>query len=97
MARKHRHRPCGSDPPNGREWASRTIESNRFFGHARKPKNLFRAGLCARVSSNGQQAIPLQMRVLREYAARRGRTLLGMTGDASIDVLTLLTPQLDHA
>ena len=33
---------------------------------------MFRAGLYARVSTNDQQTIPLQMRALREYAARRG-------------------------
>jgi DNA invertase Pin-like site-specific DNA recombinase len=33
---------------------------------------MFRAGLYARVSTNDQQTIPLQIRPLREYAARRG-------------------------
>ena len=33
---------------------------------------MFRAGLYARVSTNDQQTIPLQIRALREYAARRG-------------------------
>jgi DNA invertase Pin-like site-specific DNA recombinase len=33
---------------------------------------MFRAGLYARVSTNDQQTIPLQIRSLREYAARRG-------------------------
>jgi DNA invertase Pin-like site-specific DNA recombinase len=32
---------------------------------------MFRAGLYARVSTNDQQTIPLQIRALREYAARR--------------------------
>jgi DNA invertase Pin-like site-specific DNA recombinase len=36
---------------------------------------MFRAGLYARVSTNDQQTIPLQMRALREYAARRGWTV----------------------
>jgi putative DNA-invertase from lambdoid prophage Rac len=36
---------------------------------------MFRAGLYARVSTNDQQTIPLQIRVLREYAARRGWTI----------------------
>jgi len=36
---------------------------------------MFRAGLYARVSTNDQQTIPLQMRTLREYAARRGWTI----------------------
>jgi putative DNA-invertase from lambdoid prophage Rac len=33
---------------------------------------MFRAGLYARVSTTDQQTIPLQVRALREYAARRG-------------------------
>lgn len=33
---------------------------------------MFRAGLYARVSTNDQQTLPMQNRVLREYATRRG-------------------------
>ena len=33
---------------------------------------MFRAGLYARVSTNDQQTVPLQIRALREYAVRRG-------------------------
>jgi DNA invertase Pin-like site-specific DNA recombinase len=33
---------------------------------------MFRAGIYARVSTNAQQTIPLQIRALREYAGRRG-------------------------
>jgi putative DNA-invertase from lambdoid prophage Rac len=33
---------------------------------------MFRAGLYARVSTNDQQTHPMQLRALREYAARRG-------------------------
>jgi DNA invertase Pin-like site-specific DNA recombinase len=36
---------------------------------------MFRAGLYARVSTNDQQTIPLQVRALREYAVRRGWTV----------------------
>ena len=36
---------------------------------------MFRAGLYARVSTNDQQTIPLQIRALREYAVRRGWTI----------------------
>jgi DNA invertase Pin-like site-specific DNA recombinase len=45
------------------------------FGQARKLAKMFRAGLYARVSTNDQQTIPLQIRALREYAARRGWTI----------------------
>jgi DNA invertase Pin-like site-specific DNA recombinase len=47
-------------------------KSPRVFGQARKPAKVFRAGIYARVSTGGQQTIPLQIRALREYAARRG-------------------------
>ena len=36
---------------------------------------MLRAGLYARVSTNDQQTIPLQIRALREYSARRGWTI----------------------
>ena len=36
---------------------------------------MFRAGLYARVSTTDQQTIPLQIRAMREYAARRGWTI----------------------
>jgi DNA invertase Pin-like site-specific DNA recombinase len=36
---------------------------------------MLRAGLYARVSTNDQQTIPLQIRALREYAIRRGWTI----------------------
>jgi putative DNA-invertase from lambdoid prophage Rac len=51
---------------------SRNTKSHRVFGQARKQGKMFRAGLYARVSTNDQQTIPLQIRALREYAARRG-------------------------
>src|SRR5271169_4439081 len=52
--------------------AARRPNSPRVFGQARKQPKMFRAGLYARVSTNDQQTIPLQMRALREYATRRG-------------------------
>jgi putative DNA-invertase from lambdoid prophage Rac len=51
--------------------ASENVKSQRVFGQARKPAKMFRAGLYARVSTGDQQTIPLQVRALREYAARR--------------------------
>jgi putative DNA-invertase from lambdoid prophage Rac len=36
---------------------------------------MFRAGLYARVSTHDQQTLPLQMRTMREYAAKRGWTI----------------------
>jgi predicted site-specific integrase-resolvase len=55
--------------------ASEKTKSPRVFGQARKPAKMFRAGLYARVSTNDQQTIPLQIRALREYAVRRGWTI----------------------
>src|ERR1035441_1340457 len=54
--------------------ASEKTKSPRVFGPAQKPAKMFRAGLYARVSTYDQQTIPLQIRALREYAARRGWT-----------------------
>jgi putative DNA-invertase from lambdoid prophage Rac len=55
--------------------ASGKAKSRRVFGQARKQPKMFRAGVYARVSTNDQQTIPLQMRALREYATRRGWTI----------------------
>lgn len=52
--------------------ASEKTKSRRVFGQARRPAKMFRAGIYARVSTDDQQTIPLQIRSLREYAARRG-------------------------
>jgi len=52
--------------------AFENAKSPMVFGQARKPAKMFRAGLYARVSTTDQQTIPLQIRALREYAARRG-------------------------
>jgi predicted site-specific integrase-resolvase len=55
--------------------AAEKAKSPRVFGQTRKSAKMFRAGLYARVSTNDQQTIPLQIRALREYAARRGWTI----------------------
>ena len=47
-------------------------QSPRVFGQRRKHPKTFRVGLYARVSTFDQHTIPLQIRALREYAARRG-------------------------
>jgi DNA invertase Pin-like site-specific DNA recombinase len=52
--------------------ASGKRKSKDVFGQARKPAEMFRAGLYARVSTNDQQTLPMQNRALREYAVRRG-------------------------
>ncbi len=56
--------------------ASAKSKSRRVFGHPGKAsKTVLRAGLYARVSTNDQQTLPMQLRALREYAARRGWTI----------------------
>lgn len=53
--------------------ASANSKSRRVFGHpGKQPKSRLRAALYARVSTNDQQTLPMQLRALREYAARRG-------------------------
>jgi putative DNA-invertase from lambdoid prophage Rac len=53
--------------------ASAKSKSQRVFGHPGKSsKAVLRAGLYARVSTNDQKTLPMQLRALREYAARRG-------------------------
>lgn len=55
--------------------ASGAAKSSRAFGQARKSAKMFRVGLYARVSTNDQQTIPLQILALREYGTRRGYTV----------------------
>jgi DNA invertase Pin-like site-specific DNA recombinase len=57
--------------------ASRRPKSQRVFGHPSKTAKMKqRAGLYARVSTHDQQTIPLQTRAMRDYAARRGWTVV---------------------
>jgi DNA invertase Pin-like site-specific DNA recombinase len=52
---------------------SATAKSQRVFGHpGKRTRTALRAGLYARVSTNDQQTLPMQLRALRDYAARRG-------------------------
>ena len=55
--------------------ASQKAKSDNVFGQARKSSKMFRAGLYARVSTNDQQTLPMQLRALREYVDRRGWTI----------------------
>ncbi len=57
--------------------ASGNQKSRRVFGHpGNRSKTALRAGLYARVSTNDQQTLPMQLRALREYAARRGWSVI---------------------
>ena len=57
--------------------ASQTRQWQRVFGHpGKRSKAALRAGLYARVSTNDQQTLPMQIRALREYAARRGWSVI---------------------
>ena len=51
-------------------------KSGDVFGQAQRPAKMFRAGLYARVSTNDQQTLSMQSRAMREYAARRGWTIV---------------------
>jgi DNA invertase Pin-like site-specific DNA recombinase len=55
--------------------ASQTAKTKRVFGQRQEPAKMFRVGLYARVSTHDQQTLPLQMRAMREYAAKRGWTI----------------------
>lgn len=55
--------------------ASKRSRSDNVFGRSRKQLKMFRAGLYARVSTNDQQTLPMQLRALREYVERRGWTV----------------------
>jgi putative DNA-invertase from lambdoid prophage Rac len=55
--------------------ASKKAPSPRVFGQRRKHPKMFCVGLYARVSTFDQHTIPLQIRALREYAAKRGWTI----------------------
>ena len=51
--------------------ASTTAKSKRVFGQPQAPAKMFRVGLYARVSTHDQKTLPMQMRAMREYAAKR--------------------------
>src|SRR6202167_4737631 len=55
--------------------ASAAIKPPRVFGQRQAPTKMFRVGLYARVSTHDQQTLSLQMRAMREYAAKRGWTV----------------------
>jgi DNA invertase Pin-like site-specific DNA recombinase len=59
--------------------ASEKTKSGQVFGQSRKKPEMFRVGLYARVSTQDQQTLPLQMRAMREYAATRGWTIVLQT------------------
>jgi putative DNA-invertase from lambdoid prophage Rac len=55
--------------------ASKTAKSTRVYGQRQESAKMFRVGLYARVSTHDQQTLPMQMRAMREYAAKRGWTI----------------------
>jgi hypothetical protein len=68
--------PAGSACGNAVKRASEKINSRKVFGHGRKKPEIFRVRPYARISTQDQQTIPLQMRAMREYATRRGWTIV---------------------
>ena len=55
--------------------ALQKTKSDNVFGQRRKQPKMLRAGLYARISTIDQQTLPMQLRAMREYAARRGWTI----------------------
>src|SRR3954464_6620813 len=55
--------------------ASGTAKSKRVFGQRQESAQMFRVGLYARVSTHDQKTLPLQLRAMREYAAKCGWTI----------------------
>ena len=51
---------------------SAKAKSNRVFGQPQAAAKMFRVGLYARVSTHDQKPLPLQIRTMREYTAKRG-------------------------
>jgi DNA invertase Pin-like site-specific DNA recombinase len=54
---------------------SARAKTKRVFGQSQKTAKMFRVGLYARVSTSDQQTLPMQMRAMQEYAAKRGWTV----------------------
>ena len=54
---------------------SEKTKSGQVFGQRRTQSKMVRVGLYARVSTQDQQTLPLQIRAMREYAATRGWTI----------------------
>jgi DNA invertase Pin-like site-specific DNA recombinase len=52
--------------------ASATAKSKRVFGQRQEPAKMLRVGLYSRVSTHDQKTLPMQMRAMQEYAAKRG-------------------------
>ena len=52
--------------------ASQKAKFANVFGQSRRPAEMLRAPLYARVSTNDQPTLAMQNRAKREYAARRG-------------------------
>jgi putative DNA-invertase from lambdoid prophage Rac len=56
--------------------ASHNVKPIKVFGQGQKRRKMFRVGLYARVSTHDQKTLPMQNRAMREYAARRGWTVV---------------------
>lgn len=51
-------------------------KTDKVFGQQRKHPKMLRVGLYARVSTHDQRTLPVQNRAMREYATRRGWTIV---------------------
>lgn len=71
--------PCKLVFENGRQTSVEEGKPARVFGQGQKPKNAPRVSLYARVSTHDQQTLPLQLDLMRSYAARRGWSIISET------------------
>ena len=77
LAEKDRLRPwLGNVLKMARKRGFPKAKSDNVFGQTRKRPKMFRVGLYARVSTNDQQTLTMQNRAMREYAERRGWTIV---------------------
>ena len=58
-------------------------KSEHLFGQTRRPAKMFRVGLYARISTEDQHTLAMQNRAMREYAARRGWTVIMQVRDVN--------------
>src|SRR5215831_10115283 len=77
--------PAGQNGPTAMpvKRGSAKAKSEYLFGHARRPARMFRVGLYARVSTEDQNTLAMQNRAMRDYAARRGWTVVTQVREVS--------------
>ena len=67
--------------PENAPWAQPMRTQVFWPGGSGRRKTVCRAGLYARVSTHDQQTLPLQGRAMREYAAKRGWSIVAQVSE----------------